>query len=186
MEDHSQLLYLLYLTAHDVLRQAVFRNAEHQNSARLRFHLEDFHIEALARQVAGDGESGRARTDDGNLAPRLGQQVLADETHVTVEVGYEAFQLAHSYALALLVEHAVAFALFLMWAYASAYGGQVALAVYDVHGIAEVSHRQLMYPVRYVVAYWASFLALRNLAVEAAFGLVDGFKHGIAPVYFLK
>ena len=86
------------------------------------------------------------------------------------------------YALALLAEHAMSFALLLVRANASAYSRKVTLFVNDVHGIAEVSHRQLVNPVGYVMAYWASLLALWYLAVQTTLGFFDSFVHSISLV----
>ena len=73
MEHHTQLFYLLNLTAYDFLGQAIFRNAKHQYPSRFWFHLKNFNIEALSGHVAGNGQSGRARTDNGYLTSRLWQ-----------------------------------------------------------------------------------------------------------------
>ena len=90
------------------------------------------------------------------------------------------------YALALLCQHAMALTLLLVRTYAAAYGRQVALVVDYPHGITKIAHRQLMYPVRYVMAYRTPFLALRYLAMQAALGLVNGLKHGVPFIYFVK
>ena len=68
----------------------------------------------------------------------------------------------------------------------TANGRQITLVVDDVHGIAEVTHRQLVNPVRNIMTYRTSFLALRHFAMQAAFSLVDSLKHGVALVNFLK
>ena len=77
-------------------------------------------------------------------------------------------------------------ALLLMRTDTTAHGRKIALVVDYFHGIAKVSHRQLMYPVRNVMAYRTPLLALRNLAMQATLGLVDGFKHGITFVNLMK
>ena len=69
---------------------------------------------------------------------------------------------------------------------ASAHSREVALLVDDVHGVAKVAHRQLVYPVGYVVANRASLLTLWHLAVEAALSFLNSLEHGVALVYFLK
>ena len=61
-----------------------------------------------------------------------------------------------------------------MRAYTAADGRQVALGIDDAHRRTHVTHREFVYEIRYVVAYRASLLALRNLAVEAAFCLFNG------------
>ena len=113
-------------------------------------------------------------------------QFLTNQSHVAVEVGEEAFELAHVYALALLAEHAVSFTLLLVRANASAYSRKVTLFVNDVHGIAEVSHRQLVNPVGYVMAYWASLLALWYLAVQTTLCLFDSLVHCISLIDLFK
>ena len=52
-----------------------------------------------------------------------------------------------------------------MRAYTAADGRQVALSIDDAHRRTHVTHREFVYEIRYVVAYRASLLALRNLAV---------------------
>ena len=51
----------------DVVRQTVGRDAEAQHAARLRRGLEDLDAVALAGELPGGGEAGRARADDGHL-----------------------------------------------------------------------------------------------------------------------
>lgn len=109
-------------------------------------------------------------------------QFLTNQSHVAVEVGEEAFELAYVYFLALLAEHAMSLTLLLVRTYASAHSRQITLFVNDVHGIAEVSHRQLVNPVWYVMAYWASLLALWYLAVQTTLGFFDSFVHSISLV----
>ena len=182
MEHHSKLLYLLYFAAHHVLWQAVFRYSEHEHAARLRLHLYHLYVEAHAGQVARYGKPRRPGPYDGHAAAGLRMELFAYEAHVAVEVGNEAFEHSHADARALLVEHAVAFALLLVGAYAAAHCGQVALVVDYLHGVAEVPLRYFVNPVGDVLAYGASLGALRHLAVEAALGLVDGLKDGEALV----
>ena len=103
-----------------------------------------------------------------------------------IEVGNEAFQLTYIDSLALLAQYTTALALFLMTAHATAYGRQVALGTDNTDGITQVSHRQLVNPVRDIVADGASFLTLWHLAVQTSFRLVNSLEHGIALVYFLE
>ena len=51
----------------DVVREAVRRDAEAEHAARLRRGLEDLDAVALAGELPGGGEAGRARADDGDL-----------------------------------------------------------------------------------------------------------------------
>ena len=182
MEHHAQLLNLLYLAPHHVLGQTVLRYAEHEHAAWLGLHLEHLDVEAHAGQVAGYGEPGGPRTDDGHAAAGLGLQLLAYQTHVAIEVGDEALQLAHMYALALLGEHTVAFTLLLVGAHAPANGRKVALVVDYLHRIAEVSLRYLIYPVGNILTDGTALAARRHLAVKATLGLVDSLKDGITLV----
>ena len=120
------------------------------------------------------------------MRPRVLAAGLAYQAHAAVEVGYESFQLANMYRLSFLAQYAMSLALLLVRAYASAYSRQVTLVVDYLHGVTEITFRKLVNPVGNVVAYGASFLALRNFAVKTALGLVYGFEHGIALVYLVK
>ena len=55
----TELRDLLNLRAHDLLRQTILRYAPHEHAARLGLCLIDRHGKAFARQVAGNGQSGR-------------------------------------------------------------------------------------------------------------------------------
>ena len=66
MDGHAQLLNPGGFLVHDVLGQAVRRNAVAQHAARRGHHLKDFHAVPAARQEIGGGQAGRARADDGH------------------------------------------------------------------------------------------------------------------------
>ena len=183
-EDHSEFLDFADFAAHHLFRQSIFRNAEHQHASRFRLHLEDLHREAFSRKVAGDGKSGRSAANHRHASTRLLRQPLADELHVAVEVGNEAFQFAYSHRAFLLSEHAMPLALTLVRAYASAHGRQVALAVDYVHGVSEIAHRQFVNPVGNVLTDRAALAALRCLAVKASLCLVDSLEHSETFVGF--
>jgi hypothetical protein len=177
-EVDTQRLDLLELGTHHVFLEAVLGNAIHQHPARLFLTLEDGDAEPLPCQVAGHGEPGRTRADDGYLAPRLLGQSLAHQLHLGVEVGDETLDLANLYALAFLGQHAVSLALLLVRTHASADGGQVAALVDDAHGRPNVAHGELVYELRNIVVDGAPLAAQRHLAMQAALGLVDGLASG--------
>ena len=183
---HAEVFDLLYLAAHHFLRQTVFGNAEHQHSARLDTHLEYLHVESLAGEIAGDCQSGWAGADHRHASTGLLRDVLMAPSGLAVEVGYEALELADVDGLPLLGEDAVALALALMGADASAYCREVAAVVDDFYGVAEIAVGQFSDPVGDIVADGASLLASRHFAVEASLGLLDGFRKGIAFGYFLE
>ena len=53
-------------------------------------------MEALAGQVAGNGQSRRTRTDDGHFAARLFWDAFVRQLHVGVKLRDEALQFADS------------------------------------------------------------------------------------------
>ena len=186
VEDHAEILYLLDLAAHHLFGQAVLGDAVHEHATRLRLHLENLHGETLAREVAGYGEAGRPAAYHGDAATRLLGYGLVCKTGVGVEVGHEALELAYVDVRAFLGQHAVAFALALVAAYAAAHSGEVAAAVYYLHGVSEVAFCQLGNPVGDVVAYRASLFAAGHLAVQTSLGLTHSFGYSIAFGNFLE
>ena len=159
------------------LGQAVFGNTKHQHAAGLFKAFVDRHGKALAGQVTGNGQPGRSRSDDGDVAARLLWQLLALQAHLRVEVSDEGLQTSYLYGVAFLVEHAVALALLLVWADASADSRQVRRLVDDGHGVSEVALGKLMDERGNVVADGAAFTAERHFAMQAALGLGDSFLH---------
>jgi hypothetical protein len=73
-----------------------------------------------------------------------------------------------------------------MGAHASAHSREIAFAVNDFHGISEITLGEFGNPFRDVIAYRASSLAERHLAVKTALGLPDSLREGVSFRYFLK
>ena len=101
-------------------------------------------------------------------------------------IGYEAFEFAYIDVSAFFAEYTVAFALALMSADTSAYGGKIASVVNDLEGVAEVAFGEFGNPLGDVVAYRAAFLALGHLAVQAALGFPDSFGECVVFRYFFE
>ena len=59
VDDNTQFLHLLNLSAHNIFRQTILWNTKHEHATGFRFHLENLHIESLTRKIACDSESGR-------------------------------------------------------------------------------------------------------------------------------
>ena len=77
-------------------------------------------------------------------------------------------------------------ALLLMRTHTTADGRKVGGLVDNLHGCAEVALRQLMIELLDMVGDRTSFLTLRHLALQAAFGLVNGLTHREGMAYHLK
>ena len=108
------------------------------------------------------------------------------QLHVGVKLRDETLQFADSDGAALLAQHAMALTLFFMRAHAAADGWQVGLLMQNVHRLAHIAHRELVDEVGDVVFNGAGLLALRHLAMEAAFRLVDRFADGVHAVDLLE
>ena len=176
-EVDTELGNLFDFSSYHRLGQTIFGNAEHQHAAGLLKALVDRHGETFAGQVTGYGESGWSRSDDGDVAARLLWQLLALQAHLSVEVSDEGLQTSNLHGVAFLVEHAVALALFLVWADTSTDSRQVRRLVDDGHGVSEVALGELMDKRGNVIADGTALAAKWHLAVETALGLLDSFLH---------
>jgi hypothetical protein len=110
---------------YDVLREAEFRYAVHEHSARLVQSLEDGDVVPHLDEVPRDGKAGRAGTDDRNALAR-GRRNLRDH-HVPrnpLEVRDEPLQAADGDRLAPLAQDARHLALLLLGADAAAHRGE--------------------------------------------------------------
>ena len=160
------------------LGQAVLGYTEHQHAAGLGLHLENLDFETFTRQLAGHGKACRAAAYHGNAAARLWQQFGVGKVHIAVKVGNEALELTDAYRRALLAHDTIAFALALVGTDAAAYCRQVAAAVDDGHGVAEITQRQFVYPVGNIIAHRAPLFTLGHLAVKAPLGFGYCLAHG--------
>ena len=102
------------------------------------------------------------------------------QSGLAIEIGHEAFEFADMHSLTLLGKHAIALALTLVGAYATANCGQIAAVVDDTHGITEVAFGHLSDPVGNIIADRASLLASGHLAVETSLSLLDSLGQRIA------
>ena len=183
---HAEGSNLSHLIAYYRLRQAILRNTVHQHASRLSLALENGDVEPLTRQIAGYGQTRWTRTDDCHAATCFLWQHLARKVHLGIKIGNKLLQFADLYRFSFLSEHAVALTLFLMRAYTATDGRQVALGIDDAHRRTHVTHREFVYEIWNVVTNRASLLALRNLAVEAAFSLLNGLAGRKTLVHYLE
>ena len=54
----TEVFDFLDFSAYHFFRETVFWDAKHEDTTRLYAHLEDFDVDPLAGEVAGDGQSG--------------------------------------------------------------------------------------------------------------------------------
>lgn len=183
IDMHSELSDLFNLTGDHALGQTVFGYSEHEDAPGFRFHFEYFYIETTACELSGNGKAGRPAAYYSHASAVLLNQWLAAKAHIRVEIGYELFEAADVDVLPFFPEYAIALALPLMGAYAAAHGREIALCVDYAHGIADVSHRELVNPVGNIIAHGAAFLALGHFAMKASLGFGYCLGHGIGVLF---
>ena len=106
--------------------------------------------------------------------------------HVGVKIRNKLLQFSYMYMFAFLIKHAVSFTLTLVRAHTSAHRGQAAFSVDQSHRVTEITHRQLIYPVRNIIGYRTPLLAQRHLAMQTSFSLFNRLKHGVAVISVFK
>src|SRR5699024_10719822 len=134
LDVHAQGLQALDLLLDDGLGQAELGDAVHQNAARHVQGLVDGDLIAHLGQVAGGGQAGRARADDGHLVPVEGGHGGAGMDVFPVPVGHKALQAADAHRLVLDAAGAAALALALLGADPAADGGQGRVLADDLIG----------------------------------------------------
>ena len=103
-----------------------------------------------------------------------------------IKIGDKALELADIDMLTFLVEDAVSLALAFVGTDSPTYGGKVAPFIYYRNCISEITLGEFGSPFRNIVAYRASFFALRHFAVQATLRLAYRFGERIALANFFK
>src|SRR5699024_5420159 len=137
-------------------------------------------------QVAGGGQAGRARADDGHLVPVEGGHGGAGMDVFPVPVGHKALQAADAHRLVLDAAGAAALALALLGTDPAADGGHGRVLADDLIGGFKVALGHLGDELGDLDAHGAALDAGPVLAVDAALGLVDGHLGGVAQRHLVK
>ena len=169
LELDAQLLETVDLALDNGLGQTELGDAVDEHAAAGEKRLEDGDVKAVARKLAGAGDAGGARADDGNLLAVCGLHLrLAGKLGL---VAQEALELANGHGLGLLAADAAALALVLLRAHAAADCGEHRVLVDDVESGAKVLLANLLDELRDLDVDWAALDAEGLLAVHAALSL---------------
>ena len=165
----AHVLQAVNLALDDCLGQTELGDAVDQHAAAGKEGLKDGDVKAVAGELAGAGDAGRARADDGDLLAVLGGHLgRGGELGAVTQ---EALELADGHGLGLLTTDALALALVLLRADATADGGKHGVLADGIEGAAEVLRADLLDKAGDVDVDGAALNTERLLAVEAALGL---------------
>ena len=165
----AHVLQAVDLALDDRLGQTELGDAVDQHAAAGEECLEDGDVKAVAGELAGAGDAGRAGADDGDLLAVLGSHL--GRGGELGAVAQEALELADGHGLGLLATDAPALALVLLRADAAADGGKHGVLADGIESAAEVLRADLLDKVGDVDVDGAALDTERLLAVEAALGL---------------
>ena len=169
---HAQRFHILHLGKHDaVLGKTELRNAVYQHAACLVQSLEDGHVIAQLRQIAGTGQTCGAGTDDGYLLAVLLRGSRRLDALLSRPVGHETLQLSDGNRLALDAADAASLALALLGTYTSADSRKGGGLADDTISLREIAFLYRLDKIRNMDLHRAAFHTFCLLTVQAASGL---------------
>ena len=187
-ELHAHLLEVVDFHVHDLVGQAELGDTIFQYAANLVQGFEDGDVVAILHHVACKAQSGRTRTHDGHLDVVLGGQFGQDDVAaLALIIGYETLQVADGYGgFVHLQVDALAFALLLLRADASADGGQRRGVLQHAGRLEKLAALYVLDERGDVDADGAALHTRGVGTVQTTFGLGHGLFLGVACVYFFR
>ena len=183
---YAQLLEAVHFLLDDGLGQTELGDTVDQHAAGEVQSLKHGDFISPPGQVTGAGETGGTGTNNSNLMAVRGRLLGLLRGVGIVPVGNKPLQAANAYALMLDATDALALALGLLGADASADGGQGAVLGNNLVGGLKVALRYLGNELGDTNLHRTAGDTGHVLAVEAALGLVDSLLLGVAKGHLLE
>ena len=178
-DAHAQFQQALLITVQDALGQAEGGNAVAQDAADAVVGFENGHGIAALGQNDGNGQSGRARADDGGgqaILGRPGRMVGGQEA-----LGDIVLDAADVHGTAFFAQNAMSLALFFMVADQGTDNGEGIVVKKHLPGFVDIPVQKLLDHYRNIGVDGAARAAERLFAVQAAPGFVDDMqRHGFS------